>query len=200
MILLAATVLAFVVALVRGGNIIGLASVRLRSGWLAILAFALQVLVIYFPGQGGAGQWGRQALILAGSQVLLLAVVGLNIGLPGMPLAGLGLALNLLVMAANGGYMPITAEALSRAGLGHLALSEAAGSRLMATKDILLPRAATRLFFLSDVFVIPAEWPLSSVFSIGDVVLAAGVWLFFQRTMVSHHLLPLPICKEEDHA
>ena len=127
MILLAATVLAFVVALVRGGNIIGLASVRLRSGWLAILAFALQVLVIYFPGQGGAGQWGRQALILAGSQVLLLAVVGLNIRLPGMPLAGLGLALNLLVMAANGGYMPITAQAPRRAGPGHRAHREAAG-------------------------------------------------------------------------
>ncbi len=200
MILLLATVLALLVALVRGGTLGGLASVRLRYGWLAILAFAVQTSAIYFPDRGGAGPWELQALVLVGSQALLLVVVGLNGRLPGMPLVGLGLALNLLVMAANGGYMPITPEALARAGLGHLALSAEVGSRLMATKDILLPRAATRLWVLSDVFVIPAEWPASSAFSAGDVALVVGVWLFFQRTMAPRHS-PLQLTRREnDHA
>ena len=185
MILLLATSLALLVALAQGGTFGGLASVRLRYGWLAIVLFAVQALVIYFPVSANAGPWGPQALLLVGSHLLLLAVVVLNRHLPGMPLIGAGLALNLLVMAANGGYMPITPEALERAGLGHLALGDAAGSRLMATKDVLLPREATRLWFLSDVFVIPAALPLSSVFSTGDAVLAAGVWWFFQRTMVA---------------
>ena len=32
-----------------------------------------------------------------------------------------------------------------------------------------------RLAFLGDVFYIPASWPLSNVFSVGDVLIALGV-------------------------
>jgi hypothetical protein len=35
--------------------------------------------------------------------------------------------------------------------------------------------ADPRLAFLGDVFYIPASWPLSNVFSIGDVLIALGV-------------------------
>ncbi len=184
MILLVTTSLALAIALARGGTFSGLASTRLRYGWLAILLFALQALVIYFPQPARGGVWSPQTLLLVGSHLLVLLVVGLNWRLPGMPLIGIGLALNLLVMVANGGYMPITPEALQRAGLGHLALGDASGSRLTATKDILLAREETRLWVLSDIVVIPATLPLSSVFSVGDAVLAAGVWWFFQSTMV----------------
>jgi hypothetical protein len=37
--------------------------------------------------------------------------------------------------------------------------------------------ADPRLGFLGDVFAIPASWPLSNVFSVGDVLIAVGaVW------------------------
>jgi len=148
-------------------------------------AFALQVVVIYFPLPVSTGLASPRALLLMGSYVLLLFVVGSNYRLPGMALVGVGLAMDLLVMVANGGYMPITPEAVERAGLEHLIQSSASGARLMATKDVLLARDQMHLWILSDVFAIPASWPMSSVFSIGDVALASGVFWFFQRILLT---------------
>jgi hypothetical protein len=34
--------------------------------------------------------------------------------------------------------------------------------------------AAPRLAFLGDVFSLPASWPLSNVFSVGDILIALG--------------------------
>ena len=100
-----------------------------------------------------------------------------------MPLVGIGLGLNLLVMLANGGLMPITWEALHKAGLTGLALGSEPGSRIVATKDVLLPREQTHLWILSDILVIPAQFPIRSVCSVGDVLLAGGIFWLFQRTM-----------------
>jgi len=171
------------IALLRGGRLGRLVGVPLRCGWLAIAAFGLQIVEIYFPASSSGGLVSARAIFLIGSYGLLLVFVALNRHLPGMRLVGIGLALNLLVMVANGGYMPITREVLGRAGLGHLALGDQPGARVRATKDVLLPRDQTRLWILSDIFVIPSALPFSSAFSMGDVALALGVLWFFQRAM-----------------
>jgi len=74
-------------------------------------------------------------------------------------------------------------QALQRAGMANLALGSAPGSRVMATKDIVLPRANTVLWALSDVFVIPPPGPVRTIFSVGDLCLVAGVFILFQRVM-----------------
>jgi len=95
----------------------------------------------------------------------------------------LGLTLNILVMVANGGFMPVTLEALQRAGLAHMALGIEDGARVMASKDIILSREVTRLWYLSDILVLRRPFPWSTVFSVGDVLLMAGVFVLLQRTM-----------------
>jgi hypothetical protein len=184
-ILLWALVLSVIVALVRGGKFSRLGGVSFRYGWLALIAFALQIVVIYFPLSMTEGFFGRHTLLLLSSYVLLIVVVGLNRSIPGLPLVGLGLVMNLLVVLANGGFMPVTLEALRRAGLVHLALGLEPGSRLVATKDILLPRQDTRLWILSDIFVIPPPLPFNTIFSLGDFFLALGAFTFFQCAMLS---------------
>ena len=42
--------------------------------------------------------------------------------------------------------------------------------------------AEPRLAFLGDVFHLPASWPLSNVFSVGDVLIALGVAWALHRT------------------
>jgi hypothetical protein len=42
--------------------------------------------------------------------------------------------------------------------------------------------AEPRLAFLGDVFYLPASWPLSNVFSVGDVLIALGVAWALHRT------------------
>jgi hypothetical protein len=40
-----------------------------------------------------------------------------------------------------------------------------------------------RLWFLGDVFAIPASWPLANVFSVGDLLIAIGcVWTILATT------------------
>ena len=183
MILLLAVVAAVFIALLRGGRFEHLLRVPLRRGWLALVAFALQIVEIYFPLPQSQGFVSWRTFLLLFSYLLLILVVAVNRRLPGLLWIGLGLSLNLAVMLVNGGYMPITPEAVARAGLGHLTLGENPGARLLATKDILLPREATRLWFLSDILVLAPPSPLRTVFSVGDVCLALGAFIFFQRTM-----------------
>jgi hypothetical protein len=89
---------------------------------------------------------------------------------------GAGLAANWIVMAANGGHMPVTYEALVAAGRAHLVESTMPGTLVFGTKDILLPLAETQLWPLSDIFVIPPPFPIPSVFSLGDALLALGMF------------------------
>lgn len=190
MILLVAFCVSIAVALLRGGTFRTLTGLSLRCGWVALVAFCAQALVMYNPLPRAEGLLGYHSLILLVSYAALIVVVVLNIKLPGMPLVGIGLGMNLLVILLNGGFMPITWEALAQAGLTNLALSPEAGSRIMATKDVLLPRDQTRLWILSDILVIPAQLPLSSVFSVGDVLLACGIFWLFQRTMRAPSAVP----------
>ena len=183
MVLLLGLALALAVALLRGGKLSQLLGVTFRHGWIALLAFALQVAVIYFPLPRSDGLLEQHTLLLLASYALLVLVIVLNWKLPGLPLIGLGLVLNLLVMVANGGFMPVTYEALQRAGMAHLALASAPGSRIMATKDIVLPRESTYLWALSDIFVIPPPLPFRTIFSLGDLCLVGGAFVLFQRVM-----------------
>jgi hypothetical protein len=193
MILLVAFCVIIVATLLRGGEVSRLGSVWLRHGWIAIVAFGLQAIVIYFPLRMAGGLGSPHTWLLLGSYVLLFIGIALNRHLPGLMVVGLGMFLNLTVMVANGGFMPVAPEALSAAGLGHLALGTESGSRLLATKDILLAREDTVLWFLSDIFVVPPSLPLPSIFSLGDIVVVLGVFWFFQAAMVPRSKTTIPV-------
>lgn len=68
-------------------------------------------------------------------------------------------------IALNGGTLPASPSALCTAG-GDLDSSEFLNSGVLT--DPHLP-------WLGDVFAIPEGWPLANVFSIGDVLVLAGV-------------------------
>ncbi|HUT15927.1 MAG TPA: DUF5317 domain-containing protein [Anaerolineae bacterium] len=187
MILAVAIVVSVVIALLEGGEFSALADVPLRYGGLAVAAFAVQVFFIYqTPSQIGVGVWHWHALLLVGSCLLLMATVWVNRHSRGVKLIGLGLLLNLIVMVANGGWMPVTPEAVIRAGHTDLVPSLASGMRIYSSKDIILLREETRLWVLSDVLVVPRPFPVPSVFSIGDVLVALGTFVFIRSGMLWH--------------
>jgi hypothetical protein len=190
MILLAMVLLAFLSALLSGGKLGRLANLPLRAPWLALLGFGLQIFIIYSPTEMAQGLFGIRTLTLIGSYAILLAFVWINRRLAGMLVIGLGLALNLTVMLANGGYMPITPDAVKAIRPDYQLESVEMGARLKDTKDILLPREETNLWFLADIFVLPPPFPIPSVFSPGDVVLAIGAFILILKTLHTGEVRP----------
>lgn len=147
----------------------------LRDIWLALVAFVPQLVIAYLPATRELlPGWAAEAL-LAASLVLFLAFVWVNRRLPGMPILFAGIALNGLVMLANGGWMPISPEtARHLAGGATVGISDL-GQRFGA-KDVLLQTEDMRLPFLSDRFLLPDWSPYHVAFSLGDIILAIGVF------------------------
>ena len=137
---------------------------------VALLALALQVLAV--TGPLGDGDTARR-LLLVTSYLLLIAFVALNVRRPGIVVIGLGLLLNFAAIVANEGLMPITPEAVMRTG--PLPQDAAIGDWLPGSKDILLAREDVRLWFLGDRLVWQDISFAFRAFSIGDIVIVAGL-------------------------
>ena len=86
-----------------------------------------------------------------------------------------GTLLNLTVIVANGGYMPVTQEALARSGYEDRILIQDGRSYVAGSKDVVLESDETVLWPLSDVLTIPQGFPLAANFSLGDILIAVGV-------------------------
>lgn len=110
-------------------------------------------------------------VILVWSQLVLLGFVLLNSKRPGMPFLGLGLAMNLVVILANGGMMPLTPQTASR-------LSSidawASGARFGLGKSVVVSTQATTFGNLSDRIMLPDWFPYQAAYSLGDIFILAG--------------------------
>ncbi|HEX9618078.1 MAG TPA: DUF5317 family protein [Anaerolineales bacterium] len=149
----------------------------LRLLWLAPAAYLPQHLAFQFSPARRLLPDDLAAFILVGTQLLLLAFVWANRQQPGFWLLGLGLVLNLLVIALNGGFMPISPETVARLAPDAPPGTWQVGERLGSTKDIVLPAADIRFEWLSDRFLMTAGTSANRVaFSIGDVIIALGAF------------------------
>jgi MFS family permease len=166
-ILVAFVVLAIAIVPLAHGSLRALAEIRFRAPWLLALAVGAQLWVLTVPGLST----DLRTVVHTLSYPLGIAFIWLNRRIPGLWIVGIGAAMNFAVIAANGGMMPAAPHALAIAGLpadpGGFVNSGAV--------------ADARLPFLGDIFAIPASWPLSNVFSPGDVCIAVGAAVTIHR-------------------
>lgn len=198
MVLAFAVIVGLIAGLARawvGKRSYRIVSVRLPG--LVFFAFLPQLISFYLARAGIRipGEWAP--VILVSSQVLLLVFVWLNRKQPGFWLLGAGLLLNFLVIVLNGGLMPISPETVRKIYPNVPESLWQVGKRLGNGKDIVLPVSATRLWLLSDRFLLPDWIHYPVAFSAGDVLIALGAfWLLWslggqgQSSVTDSHLSP----------
>ena len=182
MFILYALVIGLVVGFALGGRIGGLASIRLRWGWVALIGLLVQVALFSGAVTERIGSLGPP--IYVASTVGVLAALIANLSVPGLPLVALGAASNLAAIVANGGYMPASQGAL--AALGRHLGSEYSNSTVTAD-----PALAP----LTDIFALPSWLPFANVFSIGDVLIGLGMALAIVIAMRSARPAQAPLAE-----
>lgn len=179
---LEAAILSVVIALIRRGKLLRLADLEVKHFWMiyipAILLFAsvfgrlIVPKTVWVPVSG----WLH---ILA--TVAFLVVFVANITLPGMKWLLTGWTLNLVPILANSGKMPVSYAAAKMANVPKDQLA-------MLLKPMMrhvLMTSHTRANFLADIIPTPKPPSLINpcVNSIGDILMAVGLFILIQVTM-----------------
>jgi hypothetical protein len=139
-------------------------------GAVALLALLAQVIAVRAPL--GDNDLPRRILFIA-SYCALLVFAAANVRRPGIAVLGLGVLLNFAAVAANGGLMAITPETVLKTG--DLPEDAVIGEWLPGSKDVLLEREDVRLWSLTDRLTWDAVSPVFRAFSVGDVIILAGL-------------------------
>jgi hypothetical protein len=156
--------------------------IHLNHAWLVIGAFLPQWLAFYLPATRSIISDQLAAILLVASQALMLAFVWINRDKSGFLVLGLGLAVNLVVIFANRGLMPISPETATRLVPSVAPEAWQTGERFGWSKDIILPVESTQFWQLSDRLISPAWSSYQFVFSLGDVLIALGAfWVFWEQ-------------------
>jgi hypothetical protein len=149
---------------------------EIRWMWLVSVAIIPQILAFYLPATGQFFPKEAASVALVSSQLGLCLFVWMNRRTPAFWILGLGLLLNLTVILANGGLMPVSPETIMRLMPDLPAESWQIGERFGRSKDIVLLPSQTLFPWLSDRFVTPSWYPQSAAYSLGDVVIAFGAF------------------------
>ncbi len=136
--------------------------------WTGAFALVLQLLLIKVIAPEISRTTAIVWIVFA-SHLLLVPFLLRNSTYLGIKLVLLGLSLNLIAMASNGGMMPVLASGIDAAGRQE---SVQLGDQVAGSKDIYA--ANPRLPLLSDRIVIRLPGHLVRVISIGDIVVALG--------------------------
>jgi hypothetical protein len=157
--------------------------VKIKAPALIFGCFFIQVGSMYFYKETPTISLWFSILILI-SYLLLSVGAWLNRKLPGFKLFSLGMFMNFLVIASNGGRMPVSSKALEEANLSHyIAILES------GYKKHQLMNESTIFPYLGDV--IPLHLPyalMNMVVSVGDLFVTLGMCLFFILTLTEGKL------------
>jgi hypothetical protein len=150
-----------VTGLLLGGSLARLSELRLR--WVPLILLGLLVQVAIFSDAAGPTVGDAAPAVYIASAVVVLVAVLRNLAIPGVAIIAAGAGCNLAAIVANGGVMPADPGAIMAIG----------GSVPGYTNSVVAVDPAVGP--LTDLFALPAWMPMANVFSIGDVLIGAGI-------------------------
>lgn len=166
-----------IVGKIRRGQIKNLMHTRIDGWAFIILGFISSYLSVFLISKGNIFLYERLAYIQAASSLLIIiGVLYRNFSLDRIILS-IGLGLNAITIALNNGRMPVLGNALIELGLN---------KQFVLLKDNLIVTHTliddfTKTIFLSDI--IPIKYIFPKVASLGDMILAIGIFFLIQKNI-----------------
>jgi uncharacterized protein DUF5317 len=160
--ILYAVVAGLLIGFATGGSAGRLGDLRIAWAPLIVLGLAVQVVLFSTPAGDALGPAAPAIYVL--SNALVLVAVARNLAIPGLAVVLLGGISNLVAIVVNGGYMPVSHDALVAIG------REARGgysNNVQSDQVVLAP--------LTDRFAMPGWVPMANIFSVGDVLIGVGI-------------------------
>lgn len=172
--------ISLIVGFLRKGSLRGIADLKLKAGLVFPFLLFVQLGIYGFQSKF------EFLLYISGFLFIVIYLFGmyflwLNRHHHGFLLILAGVFLNFLVMALNGGRMPVSVEAAMILDPYYI---EVLKNGVYAKHTLLTE--STRLAFLGDVIPLTNPYPISRVISIGDVFMSIGVFFFIQHLMLNH--------------
>ena len=183
MLIVIGALLGFVAGLLTGGSARNLLALRLRWPLVVIGAFVIRELEI----RTALATSRLAPLVFVISLLALIAwAVWHRDRLPGIWLVAVGMTLNLVVVLANGGRMPVVVAA------AHLGPPELRERGVWAEYAIMGPH--TRLAWLGDWILLPQPIGriLPQAYSAGDLVSLVGLALVMFLATRPRRVTPVP--------
>lgn len=177
-------ILGLIVGLFRGGlrhGLLQFSKIRLKGGWIFPILLIIQLIIFRF-------QKSSEFVAFASGYIfMIIYIVGLlflwmNRDQKGFGSILAGVFLNFLVMAVNGGRMPVSLEAASVLDPYYVDMLT---NRTVITKHFLLDDS-TLLPFLGDIIPLSAPYPRTQAISIGDIVMNIGIFIYIVHLMSGH--------------
>ena len=166
-----AILIGVLIGYIRGGALKWITNRVMKHMWLIFCSISIQLVIFSsLPFIKLLPDYIIAALHLI-SYTLIIIFILFNIKIPGIAVVGLGSSLNFLVIFLNGGYMP------------SLSLTPIRDFGKIIDKNITQISKHTYLTLLGDIFHLPAWLPLTNNFSIGDIIVALGVCVYFSINM-----------------
>lgn len=173
------------IAPLLGGRWSRLVDLQIRGPAVFYLAIAMQLAAFPFSTLPWRTPDSLAIALWLGSYGLFAIGAVWNIRLPGVPLVVVGMVSNLAGIIANGGHMPALPAALRAAGL-HFRQSRNSTAL-----------SSPHLPWLVDRWATPHWIPLGNVYSVGDVLIAAGGVVFVLASTGALRRLRLPLLTAE---
>jgi hypothetical protein len=158
--------LGLAVAPLLGGRWSRLGELKLR--WTGLFYAAIGLQLVAFPVSVLPWRTPDRAAVVLWllSYGLFIVAVAVNARVPGVPLVAIGMVSNLAAIVSNGGHMPALPSAL-----------HAAGHHFVQNRNSAM-MSQPHLAWLVDRWAAPDWVPYANVFSVGDVVIATGGFVF----------------------
>lgn len=169
-----------VVGKLRGGSFTNMKDANLEKWYFFVSGFFVEFSAVFIAEKGFEFFRDNVLLVHLLSYTLLFIGYYFNRNTLGFKVIFVGTFLNFLVIMANGGRMPVSGESMISIGLidnmiairdGHVITHALMGSE-------------TVFRYLGDIFVLPKPYPRPKIFSIGDAIMAVGVFLYIQEIMI----------------